>query len=68
MTKLKTKLKQQEFYCVACQKRVSCVARDIQVTNDRGGRPRMESEDKHGHRLFKYIKWNDETKLKRKFN
>ncbi len=68
MTRLKTKLRQQEFYCVECRKRVSSYAYDIMVKDDRAGKPRMEGYDKHGHKLFKYIKWNDESKLKKKYN
>jgi hypothetical protein len=61
-------MKQNEFYCVACGKRVSCHGEDIRVRNDRNGKPRMVSKDKHGHKLFKYIKYADESALKRKYN
>lgn len=66
--KLQKKLRQQEFYCVQCRKRVKCSAEDIRVKNDRAGNPRMVCKDTQGHKLFKYIKWADEKRLKKKFN
>jgi hypothetical protein len=68
MARLKTKLKQQEFYCVECRKRVKCCADDIRIETDRAGKPRMIGEDKYGHLLFKYIKWDAEDRLARKYN
>lgn len=66
--KLQTKLKQQEFYCVQCRARVKCPMDDIRVQTDRAGKPRMVCKDKYGHKLFKYIKWDSENKLRKKYN
>jgi hypothetical protein len=47
---------------------VKATAEDIRVKNDRAGSPRMVAKDKYGHKLFKYIKWDHEKKLKKKYN
>lgn len=65
--KLQKKLKQTEFYCVECRKRVKVPTEDIQVSIDKQGRPRLEGMDKYNHKLFKYIKFSHEDKLGKKF-
>jgi len=66
---LRSKLKQNEFYSVASRKRVSVPKDDIRVKKDRVGRHRMVAKDpKTGDRLYKYIKEDKATALKRKFN
>lgn len=61
-------MKQNEFYCVSCRKRVNCHPEDIRVKTDRNGRPRMVGYDKYDHKVFKYIKESDYSKLKKKYN
>jgi hypothetical protein len=61
-------LKQNQFYCVGCQKPVSCYCETIKIKKDKNGRPRMVSKCKNEHKLFKYIKESDVNKLHKKYN
>lgn len=66
---LKTKLRQGEFYCVSCCKRIRVPADDIRVKRDKRKKPRMVAKcHKCGTKLFKYIKADHEKKLKQKYN
>lgn len=71
--KLATKLKQQEFYCVQCRKRVSCEKEDICVRKVRnakrkGGVPMLVGDCKKCDcRLHKFVKVPDFSKLLEKY-
>jgi hypothetical protein len=74
MPKLKTKLKQQEFYCVCCSKRVKVAADKICVKIYKnnyytgGNTPALRSYcEKCDCNLTKFIKHKDEAKLTKKF-
>jgi hypothetical protein len=62
------KLKQTQFYCVQCRKRVTVPAQDIYFEHDRAGKPRLVASDKYGHQLFKYVKWSQAAQLARKYD
>ena len=69
---LKSRLKQNQFYCVKCRKRVTSHPDDICVKNIRnrktGSIPALKSEcPKCGTKLFKFSKRKDATKLRSKF-
>jgi hypothetical protein len=68
MPPLKKKLKQSEFYCVSCQKRVKEPIDCIGVNVDKAGKPRLRSMchlcDTY---LYKYIKLKDEKKMLKKY-
>ena len=70
---LTTKLKQREFYCVKCRKRVAVPANDICVTVYRnkkvkGGVPALVGSCKKcDTNVNKFIKRNDKEKLINKF-
>lgn len=70
--KLKSPMKQNEFYCVSCRKKVRAHDDDIKIRKDKRGRPRMvastSSTSKCNHKLYKYISFDKETKLKNKYN
>jgi len=71
--KLKSKLKQREFFCVSCNKRVSLPADQIGVQtfkNKRvkGGVPALRGECKKcGTNVTKFVKKKDASKLTKKF-
>lgn len=73
-TKLHSKLKQQEFYCVSCRARKSVKADNIcvkkyknRVARD-GYTPALRGQcAKCGTNLTKFIKYTDEAKLTKKF-
>lgn len=74
MPKLKTKLKQQEFYCVSCRQRVTCHKDDIGVIvfkNEKrvnGKVPALRSQcPKCETAVTKFIKSDDEYKLTKKY-
>lgn len=70
--KLKTKLKQEEFYCVSCQARVK--GQDICIETFRnkrvkGGVPTMVGDcPKCSTEVFKFIKHNQKTRLTKKYS
>ncbi len=70
--KLKTKLKQQEFYCVACCKRVKAHADDICVkvfknANDRKTPALRATCPKCGTNLTKFIKHDATERMQVKY-
>lgn len=64
---LKSPLKEREFYCVRCGKRVAVHPDDIRVKKDKRGRPRMQGICNCECKVFKYIKIDNYTKLKNKY-
>ena len=60
------KLRQEQFYCVQCGKILK--GYDIRIKLDKRGRPRMVAYDKRDHKVYKYVKWDDEERLREKFN
>lgn len=69
MPKLKSKLKQNEFYCVSCRKRKGCKPADIRVKKLKGRIPALKSKcGKCGTNLTKFIKHADYGKLSKKYN
>lgn len=73
--KLRTKLKQTEFYCVGCCRRVKCSADDIkfkQIKNYKapGGKvPALKCYcDGCDGNLTKFVKRKDAAKLKKKYS
>lgn len=73
MNKLRSKLKQQEFYCVKCRNRVKINADDICVTTlknkkVKGGVPTLiGSCAKCDTDMYKFIKRADKARLTKKF-
>lgn len=70
--KLRKKLKQTEFYCVACRKRVKVHPDDICVEvfknkKIEGGVPALRSVCKCGVNLTKFIKHRDEYRMSNKY-
>lgn len=61
-------LKQNQLYCVGCQKVVSCLCDKIKINQDRNGRYRMEAKCNKGHEMFKYVKESDVKKLYKKYD
>ena len=59
-------LKQRQFYCVACDKRVTENAKDICVKKLKNGTPALKSKCKCGCKLTKFIKHNAVRRLKKK--
>ena len=69
--KLKTKLKQGEFYCVSCRKRVKgddiCI-KTFRNKRVKGGVPTMVGEcSKCSTSVFKFIKHSNKAKLTEKY-
>ena len=71
--KLKTKLRQQEFYCMQCCKRVKLSENDIRVHSFKnnkvyGGTPAMTGYCPFcGSNVVKWIKHDDNTRLTKKY-
>lgn len=65
--KLRKKLTQQEFYCVESRKRIRVPKDKIKLKKDKRGRPRLVAKHQ-GCELYKYVKFADESKLKKKYN
>jgi len=66
--KLKTKLKQQEFYCVKCRKRCKSTKNDICIVEFKNGSNAMEGQcSKCDCMMYKFIKDKDVDKLIDKF-
>lgn len=71
--KLQSKLKQRDFYCVSCRKRVSVPADEMGVQTFKnkkvkGGVPALRSEcPKCGTNVTKFIKKKDKSKMTQKF-
>jgi len=61
-------LRETEFYCVQCRCKCKCAPKHIEYNTDRRGRPRLIGEDKYGHLMYKYIKFADATKMKKKYH
>jgi hypothetical protein len=59
---------ENQFYCVACRKKVRCTKQQISVKRDRRGRPRLVGWCCESHtRLYKYIPFDKEKELKKKY-
>jgi hypothetical protein len=67
--KLTKKLKENEFYCVVCRSRVKCDnIKFKKIKNSKLGYvPALTGKDKYGDKLFKFVKWKDESMLKKKY-
>ena len=66
--KLRTKLKEDEFYCVACNKRCKANSEDICVVVFKNGVPALQGEcSKCDCDVYKFIKWNSEDRLSEKY-
>ena len=61
------KMKQNQFYCVSCRKRVMISPEDICVKKAKNGTPMMKAVDKYGHKCNKFIKQSDYSKLATKY-
>lgn len=61
-------LKQNQLYCVGCQKIFTCVCEKIKIKQDRNGRYRMEAKCPNNHNMFKYVKECDVEKLQKKYH
>ena len=68
---LKTKLKQEEFYCVSCRGRVKGTDICIETLKNKrikGGVPTMVGDCKKcKSEVFKFIKHSQKTKLTKKY-
>lgn len=72
--KLRTKLKQKEFYCVKCCKRVKCAPDAINFTEIKNSKatsgyvPALKCTCSHcGTKLTKFVKHKDAEKLRNKY-
>lgn len=62
------KLKERQFYCVICRKRVTLPKEDVGVNIDKAGKPRLKGYCKYCEGpVFKYIKWASEDAKTKKF-
>lgn len=69
---LKTKLKQQEFYCVKCRKRVKVASDDMGVSVFKNGKtgmkvPALVGDCKCDTTVVKFIKHDDQVKFTQKY-
>jgi hypothetical protein len=69
---LKTKLKQQEFYCVKCRKRVKIASDDMGVSvfkNEKTGMkvPSLVGNCKCDTTVIKFIKHDDQDRFTQKY-
>jgi hypothetical protein len=63
------KLRQRQFYCVVCRATRTLRENKICIDRDRNGRPRLVGEcSKCDTTMYKYVKFNDEKKLERKYD
>ena len=67
-SKLRSKLKTTEFYCVACRKRINAKKHDIQLEDDKRGRARLVGLCKCGCTMYKYVKESAVKTLSKRFN
>jgi hypothetical protein len=66
--KLKKPLKQTEFYCVSCRKRVKSKPSDICAKTFKNGTPALVSHcEKCDTNLTKFIKHNSLKKMEKKY-
>lgn len=68
-SKLRSKLKPAEFYCVGCQKRVSAKKNSIELEKDRRDRARLVATCGHckGCTVYKYVKESSVPSLIKKY-
>ena len=68
--KLKSKLKQTEFYCVqGPRRRIKVDPEDIYLNEDRNGRVRLMGKSPNcPWNLYKYVKEKDVKKLEKKYD
>ena len=70
---LKSRLKQNDFYCVSCRRRVSCDPEDIRFKRFRnkkvkGGVPALKCKcEKCDTNVTKFVKRKDAAALQKKF-
>ena len=66
--KLRTKLKQNEFYCVACNKRCSSKPDDTCVVVFKNGVPALQGYcAKCDCEVYKFIKWKSTDNMLKKY-
>lgn len=59
-------MKSNQFYCVACKKKVMCDSKDTCVTKTKNGRSALKSKCRCGCKLYKFISDASAPKMRSK--